>query len=331
MTQPLIALPGKFAIETYHHYWLTAVDGGGRSTDAIHTDSARGSDITPFEEFTLWRDPSRYQPDTGPHKSDPVYWYHRYAIQTANGNYLTADAGGGSNSPNAIQTDRTEARTWEMFRILNGLTLSELVRKIGLAGQYTHAAFAVASGHYYLSAIHGGGETLHPFRTDATEVRQWEMFQLVRVGRELGSGLSYFIVPKSSGVYLSALNGGGETKNAILPAHLYVPPLAPQQPLWNAVFRLEKQPNNTYALRTSNGNYVTADQGGGREASADRDTLQTNRTQPQAWEQFVFYHGGKEDGTFVIQTHEGSNIGPDLSTSASVETAERFTLVLADR
>jgi hypothetical protein len=192
------------------------------------------------------------------------------------------------------------------------------------------AAFVVASGNY-LTAVGGGGKTSDPLHTDAKEVRQWEMFQLVGVGHDLGDALSYFIVPQHNATPLAAINGGGETKNAIFP--LGVGPF-PNQPLPRAVFRLERQPNNTYALRTSNGNYVTADQGGGRQA--DPDTLQTNRTQPREWEQFVFFHGGKEDGTFVIQTHEGSCIGRiDLQarggwpTNAPPETAERFTLVLA--
>jgi hypothetical protein len=40
----------------------------------------------PFDRFTLWSDPVRYHP--GPE--------HRYAIQTANGNYLTAAAADGA-------------------------------------------------------------------------------------------------------------------------------------------------------------------------------------------------------------------------------------------
>ncbi len=323
MPGPLTPLPGKFAIKTYNGHRLTAVDGGGRSTDAIHTDSVLGSDIGPFDIFTLWRDPSRYHPDP----SDPEKWYHQYAIQTANGNYLTADAGGGSNSPNAIQTDRTQALGWEMFGILNEFTPG--VSPFSEIEPGVRAAIVVASGNY-LTAVSGGGKNFDPLHTDATEVRQWELFQLVRLDYDLGSALSYFIVPSSFGTPLTAVNGGGETKNAILPLGV-----GPQQPLSRAVFRLERQPNNTYALRTSNGHYVTADQGGGREATADGDTLQTNRTQPQAWEQFVFFHGGKNDGTFVIQTHEGSCIGRNYNfnyswaTNVPTAKAERFTLVLA--
>ncbi|MBO4221983.1 hypothetical protein [Bradyrhizobium neotropicale] len=315
MPGPLTPLPGKFAIQTWKGNRLTAVDGGGRRTDAIRTDSEFGSDIEPFQQFTLWRDPSRYHPDP----ADQGKWYHRYAIQTANGNYLTADGGGGSNNPNAIQTDRTQARAWEMFGIVNGLTPGSDNSLFD-----ANAAFVVASGHY-LTAVGGGGKTSDPLHTDAKEVRQWEWFKLARVGHDLGDALSYFIVPISGGRPLAAVNGGGETKNAI--SMLGVDPF---QPLQRAVFRLERQPNNTYALRTANGNYVTANQGGGRQAGPD--TLQTNRTQPREWEQFVFFHGGKEDGTFVIQTHEGSCIGQGpltWATNAPPETAARFTLILA--
>jgi hypothetical protein len=53
MPGPLTPLPGKFAIQTFKGYRLTAVDGGGRRTDAIHTDSVFGSEIEPFHQFTL--------------------------------------------------------------------------------------------------------------------------------------------------------------------------------------------------------------------------------------------------------------------------------------
>jgi|tagenome__1003787_1003787.scaffolds.fasta_scaffold20937770_1 hypothetical protein len=319
MPGPLTPLPGKFAIHTYNNYRLTAVDGGGRTTDAIRTDSGFfTSDIEPFQQFTLWRDPSRYHPDS----SNQGKWYHRYAIQTANGNYLTAVGGGGSNDPNAIHTDATQARAWEMFGIVNGLTPGDT--EFFPVTSDANAAFVVASGNY-LTAVGGGGKTSNALHTDATQVRGWEWFQPVRVGYDLGDGLSYFMVPLSGARPLVAVNGGGETQLAIS-----MMGINQNHPLQYAVFRFEKQPNNTYALRTASGNYVTADQGGGRQAGLD--TLQTNRTQPREWEQFVFFHGGIEDGNFVIQTHEGSCIGGypvSWATNVPPETAARFRLVLA--
>jgi hypothetical protein len=129
-----------------------------------------------------------------------------------------------------------------MFGIVNALTPGVVSVPAGAS-----AAFVVASGNY-LTAVGGGGKTSDPLHTDAKEVRQWEMFQLVGVGHDLGDALSYFIVPQHNATPLAAINGGGETKNAIFP--LGVGPF-PNQPLPRAVFRLERQPNNTYALRTS--------------------------------------------------------------------------------
>ena len=60
--------------QTVNGHYLTAVGGGGRTTDVIHTDATR---IGSWEKFTLI--------DSG--SGTPVI---QYGLQTTNGHYLTA-------------------------------------------------------------------------------------------------------------------------------------------------------------------------------------------------------------------------------------------------
>lgn len=87
----------------YNGTLLQAMGGGGRTVDALHAYEAPQSN---WGKFTLIR-----QGDGS------------YAIQTANGNYLTAVGGGGlaSSTPSAdnLQTNRTQVQAWEKFRIID--------------------------------------------------------------------------------------------------------------------------------------------------------------------------------------------------------------------
>lgn len=65
--------------QTVNGHYVTAVGGGGRITDVIHTDATR---IGSWEKFTLI--------DSGSGTA-PI----EYGIQTTNGHYLTAVSGGG--------------------------------------------------------------------------------------------------------------------------------------------------------------------------------------------------------------------------------------------
>jgi hypothetical protein len=98
----VIAMPGEFAIQTvhpgiYNGFYLTAVDGGGRTENAIHTDARW---IRSWELFRLSFDPS-----TG-----------HYGIQTATNNFVTAVSGGGRTT-DVIHTDATQLQSWEKFRL----------------------------------------------------------------------------------------------------------------------------------------------------------------------------------------------------------------------
>src|ERR1700748_3539487 len=75
--------------ETVNGHYLTAVGGGGRTTDVIHTDATIPR---AWEKFTLV--------DSG--DGSPIH----YGIQTSNGHYLTA-VGGGGRTTDVIHSDAT--------------------------------------------------------------------------------------------------------------------------------------------------------------------------------------------------------------------------------
>ncbi len=79
-------------------HYLTAVGGGGRVIDAIHSDATK---LLDWEKFTLW--------------SLGGGWY---SITTTNGHYLTA-VGGGGRTTDVIHTDATAVGSWEKFKVGN--------------------------------------------------------------------------------------------------------------------------------------------------------------------------------------------------------------------
>ena len=83
-------------IKTINGHYLTAVGGGGRTTDVIHSDATQ---LLGWEKFTLV-----WQPNG------------TYAIQTSNGHYLTA-VGGGGRITDTIHSDATTVRAWEEFTV----------------------------------------------------------------------------------------------------------------------------------------------------------------------------------------------------------------------
>jgi hypothetical protein len=136
------------AIQTYNGNYLTAVDGGGRTTDAIHSDA---TSIGPNERFNLIHE---Y------YGSYPLY----HSIQTANGHYLTAEYGGGVIIDDVISSDRTAVGPWEKFK---------MVAKVD-----DWFAIQTISGRF-LSAVDGGGRTTYVMNSNAIWIRSWEMFKLV--------------------------------------------------------------------------------------------------------------------------------------------------------
>ena len=132
-------------IKTINGHYLTAVGGGGRTTDVLHTDAtiARG-----WEKFTLV--------DSG--DGSPFH----YGLQTINGHYLTAVGGGGRNT-DVVHSDATQLQAWEKFTLVGqGPSL---------------VAIQTTNGHY-LTAVGGGGRITDAIHSDATTVRAWEEFRV---------------------------------------------------------------------------------------------------------------------------------------------------------
>jgi len=260
-------LPGTFALRTaLKNTYLTAVDGGGRSNDAVVTVSTAAAH--PYARFRL----ARVQPSY-------------VTFQTAGGYYLSA-TGGNNGIPDpstALQANvRTPQTDVALFHI----------NQIPVEGQHT---IQVKSGHF-LTAVGGGQKTTNAFHTDATKASTWEYFWVVKCG-DLGSGYQYAIRVKGDHKPLAAMGGGGLTRGAIVRGFGGFGELAR--------FTLVKQDNGTYALRTPNRiNYLTAEGGGGL---ASGDTLQTNRTKVQAWEQFKFVD--RDTCSYTIQTDSGFYLG----------------------
>jgi len=130
--------------ETVNGHYLTAVGGGGRTTDVIHSDATR---IGSWEKFTLIDSRSG---------SAPI----QYGLETTNGHYLTA-VGGGGRITDVIHSDATQLQAWEKF------TLYSLGN-----GVYD---IQTIDGHY-LTAVGGGGLTTDAVHSDATRVGAWEKF-----------------------------------------------------------------------------------------------------------------------------------------------------------
>jgi hypothetical protein len=295
-------LPGEYAIGTWRGTYLTAVDGGSRSTEpVVRTDAQKAG---PWEKFRLFVVPS----------DPPGQWF----IQTANSHCVTAVDGGG-RTDNVLHTDATLAQAWEFFRFY-----------FDKATGY-HAIQTVSTK--YLNALGGGGHADPPaVHTDAVRVDNWEKFHIWKCG-DLGSNLHYSIWVPYNGTLLQAMGGGGRIKDAL---HAYEAPTGD----WG-IFTLIRQPDGFYAIQTSNGNYLTAVGAGGLSSgSPDSDNIHSDATQVQSWEKFRLVDLG--DCTYAIQTVDNWYLGfppskivpgplAQFTTRISdVNAALKFKLIAAD-
>ncbi|MNT38113.1 hypothetical protein D3C72_1742960 [compost metagenome] len=139
--------PIKCAFQTYNGRYVTAVGGGGRTTDVIHTDATQ---IRAWEKFTLI--------DSCDGSSIIAY-----GIQTMKGNYLTA-VGGGGRITDVIHSDATQLLGWEKFTL------------ISLGNGYY--AIQTYTGNY-VTAVGGGGRVTDVIHTDATQIGNWEKFKVI--------------------------------------------------------------------------------------------------------------------------------------------------------
>jgi hypothetical protein len=99
-TAPAVIAWPVCTIQSYDGHYLSAIGGGGRTTDVIETNRTV---LQEWEKFTLV--PVATQGRTG--------WY---AIQTFDGHYLTAVNSGGIGSAfDALHSNATQIQAWEEF------------------------------------------------------------------------------------------------------------------------------------------------------------------------------------------------------------------------
>ncbi|MGA7354428.1 MAG: hypothetical protein WBW76_03265 [Candidatus Cybelea sp.] len=281
---PMEPLGGQFAIRTdLKGSYLTAVGGGGKTTDVIHTDA-----INPlaWEEFKFWVDSAK----------------QHYAFQTVTGNFITAvDAGG--RTTDTIHSDATAISTWEMFQLLAQSALPNF-------------AIQTLRG-FFLTAVGGGGHnTADTIHTDALQASEWERFNIVR-RLDFGTGSTYGIAsafnPKNAGVlggWLTATDGGNLSgSDAIF--------LGAGAPFW-MYWTLLKQDDGTYAFQTASGNVLTANDGGLPGAGFRTDTAPDDIGN---FEKFTIEDNGEGSNfTALIKTYAGTYLSVDLGEGQGIAT-----------
>jgi hypothetical protein len=281
------AISGEFAIQTYlRGRYLTAVGGGGKSTDVIHTDA-----IQPraWETFKFWVDSATRQ---------------YYAFQTVNGHFIVANNAGGLTT-NTILSTASAIGGWEMFKLLP---------------QGSFASHAIQTlGGYLLTAVGGGGhnsgDTIH---TDAVNAGAWEFFHIFRRG-DLGTRSTYGIQAWGGNVvnpWLTATAGGrlpGPT-NALTSGGSAVP-------YWLS-WTLLKQDDGTYAFQTASGGILTAN-GGGLPGEGFRTDTETD--QIGNWEKFTLVDNGDFTAYIKTNagTYLSAN-GEQVETVLNVNAATRW-------
>jgi hypothetical protein len=133
------------AIQTDNRRFVTAVDGGGRSTNVMRTDA---TGIGPNEKFILEG------------VGDGVH----VDLRTRSANYVTAVNSGGlthNQLTDVLHTDATRLGTWETL---------ELVPQ-------TDGSFGIrVFDRHFLTAVNGGGRSTGAFDTNESTVRSWEKF-----------------------------------------------------------------------------------------------------------------------------------------------------------
>lgn len=291
-------LNGQFAFQTdLKDTFLTAVGGGGRTTDTIHTDA-----ILPrsWERFRLWS------------TEDSGY----YGLQTVAGHFVTAvDAGG--RTTDTIHTDATAVASWELFA---------LTRLLDANNDFDGFALRTSRG-FYLTAVGGGGhdsgDTIH---TDAVVAKSWETFRPYR-SAQFGTGSTYGI----------QIWGGNASDEADLRGWLFVNVgggdpgpgalwLTEEGEIDEISWTLLKQFDGTYALQTAKGTVLTAIDGGAPGAGFSTDTPVDAIGDT---ERFTLVDNG--DLTVCIKTPVGTYItlGSGLVASVSdISRALRFRLQL---
>ena len=180
----------QYAIQTENGTYITAVSGGGRSSDVLHTDATLPSTWEQFGLIPQMLPLSIYPSYYDMRHSSP--WY--YAIATNTGNYLTALGGGGHTDP-SMHSDATKVGAWELFRLI----------KCGeLMSGYQYAIRSVED--FTMAALDGGGHfTKGLVLGTISSMEAVSMAKLRLIEQTDGS----YAIQTPSGNYVTAVAGGG--------------------------------------------------------------------------------------------------------------------------
>ena len=147
--------PGQVcAIQTSGGFYIEATFGGGQRVNALVTDQRGIGDNLKFRIVDV-------------HDATHV------ALQTHNGNYVTAENSGGlttADTRDVLHTDATLLQDWEKFT---------LVPQFDSTGHEDGTvAIRTFDGRHYVTALGAGGQHSAAFNTNATRVGSWEKFRL---------------------------------------------------------------------------------------------------------------------------------------------------------
>jgi hypothetical protein len=219
---------GQLAFETIKGNFITAVNGGGRIEDVIHTDAV---DISTWEEFRIL--------PTGTPAGLAV------AIQTNTGNFVTA-VGLGGKTTNAIHTDAVAVNTWETF----------FIKKWGGPSSDTPYFIVDTDRNQAIAASEGGNQTQNTikFFGQASVPIDWARFTI----RPQGAGS--YTLQTDPGFYLTAVNGGGLDYGTSNSDNIQTNRIAAST--WEQ-FKFVPSNDGTYIIQTFSGNYLGKRTGGG--------------------------------------------------------------------
>jgi hypothetical protein len=283
-------LEGQFAFLTsLKSTFLTAVGGGDRTTDTIHTDATVP---LAWEQFRLW--------------STNASGF--YGIQTHTGNFVTA-VGAGGRTTDTIHTDATAVAGWELFAPTR--VFDEFNDFMGFGLKTSKGFFLTAVG----GGGHNSGDTIH---TDAVVAKSWETFLPYRAAA-FGTGSTYGLQVWGGNAgdeeplrgWLVATGGGGDPGPGAVG-------LFEEGQINELSWTLLKQPDGTYALQTANGTVLTAIDGGAAGSEFRTDTS-VNAIGDS--EKFVLEDNG--DFTVWIRTFAGSYISLGSTPVAGLSNISR--------
>ncbi|MFZ1746711.1 MAG: hypothetical protein WBO24_12055 [Nitrospirales bacterium] len=184
-----------FTIQTFDGHFLTAVGGGGKATDAFHTDATKALDWEYFVVSKCGDLGSGYayeikglgfNNELGHTQGGGLGTFRlvrqangSYALQYPNSNhYVTAEGGGGLASGIVLQSNRTQVQAWEQFKFVDQGDCTYTIQ--------TLSGFYIGYGHRTLKSGKLDGETLMSTRISdpngAPSINYTAKFELIMLG-----------------------------------------------------------------------------------------------------------------------------------------------------